>query len=572
VALAAAPLAARDAFVLFSGGGTPLTNNYSQYLQARELTKFLQARYPQEQVWIFFGAGNREGVAPIFSDVRRQTKQDGLILESWLPGVLPRNRPGNKREFLDALRTEVLPVVREGGTLYLFVGDHGTQQKDGKRESLITLWQMKPSGPGGGWRTDPTEELSVTELQETLVAGLGRGRVVFCMTQCHSGGFHFLGLPREIAPAQEWFVGAVPEWVGSIETPPPLPRVAGFTATDEGSLAAGCDPDPDPDRWAGYERYIPEALLGTDLFTGKPVRSPAPSFAAAHESSVLVDQTIDKPRSTSEQYLERWAVLVERLVAERDLLRPDIRGAVDRFVTAIDRGLATGDGELLKARRAQFENFIQRMTEQNKSATDLLLRGNRAALERAMGPVANRPGTPGRSTRAAPPLATEWKEVVRPGWKAAVEAGTVPGLEGPALVFEKYLLAQEERGRDVMFPRNWQNPMLNDIFWQSGSAIPARHDPVRAEAVARWGAERRAKIAAWASASADEKVRAVGAKLRPPVMSFGGPRTLRTATAADRTLFYRRTLAAWAFLEQLGHRAALAEVEELTRLETTRLP
>ncbi len=45
--------------------------------------------------------------------------------------------------------------------------------------------------------------------------------------------------------------------------------VAGFTATDEPSLAAGCDPDPDPDRWAGYERYIPENLLAVDLFTGE---------------------------------------------------------------------------------------------------------------------------------------------------------------------------------------------------------------------------------------------------------------------------------------------------------------
>jgi hypothetical protein len=73
---------ARDVFVLYSGGGTPLTNNYSQYLQARAVSSFLLGRYPQESVWIFFGAGNREGEAPVFSDVRRQFKRDGEIMES----------------------------------------------------------------------------------------------------------------------------------------------------------------------------------------------------------------------------------------------------------------------------------------------------------------------------------------------------------------------------------------------------------------------------------------------------------------------------------------------------------
>jgi hypothetical protein len=215
--------------------------------------------------------------------------------------------------------------------------------------------------------------------------------------------------------------------------------------------------------------------------------------------------------------------------------------------------------------------FVRRMTEQNKNLAELIERGDRAALERAIGPGGGRPSQPSTS-RPASPAATEWKEVVRPAWKAAVEAGKVGELQGAVLVFEKYLLAQEDRGRDVMFPRGWQNPMLNDIFWQSGSAIPAEKDPAKAIAVARWGAERRAKIAAWAEASADETIKAAGGRMKPRAPNFGGPRSLSARIAAERTLFYRRTLAAWTFLQTVGHAPALSELSRLIALESQPLP
>ena len=60
----------RDVYVLISGGGTPLSNNYSQYLQARAFAGFLEERYPDRPRWVFFGLGNREGEAPILADVQ----------------------------------------------------------------------------------------------------------------------------------------------------------------------------------------------------------------------------------------------------------------------------------------------------------------------------------------------------------------------------------------------------------------------------------------------------------------------------------------------------------------------
>ena len=343
-----------DAFVLLSGGGTPLTNNYSQYLQAKELGAHLQRTYPADAVWVFFGIGNREGEPARLADVHKLVKDGGGLRSSWLPGVLPRNRPARKADFLKALREEILPRVSAGGTLYLFIGDHGTLAKKDPKESVVTMWQLEPKD--ASWRTNPEEELSVTDLRRALAAGLGRGRVVFCMTQCHSGGFHHLGVPRTVQPNADWFT-AMPDWAAPEEAEP-LPLAAGFTAVNEESLAAGCDPDPDPDNWAGYERYVPEALLGIGLFDGRKIGPGLPSYAAAHEAAVLIDQTIDKPRSSSEQYLERWAALIERLSGE-STLTSEANAAVAAYRRAVDTGLAEAPDATFAAKCAQFARFVE---------------------------------------------------------------------------------------------------------------------------------------------------------------------------------------------------------------------
>ena len=298
---------ARNAYVLLSGGGTPISNNYSQYLQAKAMAAFFEREFPQDSTWVFFGIGNREGAPPILADARRELKRDGSLVESWIPGALRHNRSATRESFLRALRDEILPTVRGGGTLYLFVGDHGELVgRDDSRESAITMWQLKRSTRrrSTGWITDDDEVLGVAELRRVLSEGLGEGRVVFGMTQCHGGGFHELGIAREMSPLREWFSGAPPAWAAG-SAPGLRLRVAGFTATDQASTAAGCDPDPDPELWAGYERFLPESLVGFDLMTGRAKSRPAATLAEAHETATLVDRTIDKPRSSSEHIWKR---------------------------------------------------------------------------------------------------------------------------------------------------------------------------------------------------------------------------------------------------------------------------
>ena len=125
--LACAPaLFARDAFVLLSGGNSPFDNNYSQYLQARAMADFFERNYPPDSVWIFFGAGNVRGEKPVLADVCQETQRDNFMIPSWLPGALPHNLPARRSVFLSALRNEILPAIADGGTLFLFVGDHET--------------------------------------------------------------------------------------------------------------------------------------------------------------------------------------------------------------------------------------------------------------------------------------------------------------------------------------------------------------------------------------------------------------------------------------------------------------
>ena len=571
---------AGDAFVVISGGGTPLSNNYSQYLQARALNDAWRARYPSEAVWTFFGAGNRPGLPAALADVHRQIKQDGLLVESWLPGELAENRPATKAEILGALQREILPRVAQGGTLTLFVGDHGELSRGKDRESAITLWQMQRTGSGAkaSWRSDPKEVLTVTELRAALEAGLGRGRVVFCFTCCHSGGFHHLEVPRDAPANPAWFRGLQPvacaDWS---ETVAPA-RIAGFTATTEDSLAAGCDPDPDPEKWRGYERYFPEALLGIDLMSGKKLAPALPDFAAAHRAATLVDRTIDKPFRTSEAWLERYATLIETVLVDSPALTPIVRAQVERYQRIVNGEAPSVNDSAFLVQQQQTERFVAALAAQNPSAALVLLAGTRADLTPA--PEASAGG--GRRRAGAPTnIRKLWSETIRPAWKDALVAKKVADIPEAARAFELQLIAFEEKTPTKIFLPGDRDAVRNELYWRSGYAEAHVQMADKAAVVARWEAGRRAAILAWARASADEKIRAAA-------LTWGGPVRSKNATPAraevttevlgekkealQRALFYRRVLGAWAFLIAVEERGALERLAAWRALETSPLP
>lgn len=576
-----------DAFVVLSGGGTPLSNNYSQILQARALNDWLRARYPSEAVWTFFGAGNRAGAPAVFADTRRQVKQDGLLVESWLPGALHANRPATRAEILGALKHEILPRVVAGGTLYLFVGDHGELSRGPQRESQITLWEMVRTGGAGaeaGWRTDPKQVLTVGDVRAALDGGLGAGRVVFCFTCCHSGGFHHLDVPRSAPANPAWFRGSLPaacaEWS---EVAGPV-RAAGFTATTEDSLAAGCEPDPDPAKWLGYERHFPEALIGADLMTGARKGPAKLSFAAAHEAATLVDRTIDKPLSTSEAWLERYATLIETVLAESAGLTPAVRAQVERFKRIVDGETAEEMDAGFTEQQRRTRRFVAALAEQNPGSAELLRDGTRAELEAAIASRAGR-GAGGRGRRGggADNVRKLWTETIRPAWKAALVAKKVAGIPDVARAFELQLIALEEKNPQRIFLPGDRDAVRNELFWRSGYAIPADANLEKARTIARWEAGRRAAVLAWARVATDENVRAAAVAWGGPGRSGGaggtaaraeesGPPQAARKEALQRALFYRRVLGAWAFLLAVDERVALSRLEAWRTLEQTPLP
>jgi len=596
-------LAGRDAFVMLSGGHSPFENNYSQYLQARAVTAFFARNYPAESTWVFFGAGNVEGENPVFADVRRTVHRNGLAIDTWLPGALPHNQPAQREQILRAFRNEILPAVAAGGTIFLFVGDHGSLA-DGKGESIINLWSLERDGRSEhGWRSNEAEALGVAELRQVLLEGLGKGRIVFCMTQCHSGGFHFLAVPHEVMPNPKWFTRQ-PAWL-VLQAPKTFPRVAGFTATDQFSAAAGCDPDPL--NWEGYERFLPEKLFGLNLLSLQPSGRGARSFAEAHAAATLVDATIDKPYSTSEQYLERWATFIETHLSSETNLQPSIKALVARYHRTVDGTLAKSSDRAFHERQIVFAAFIKKLTEQNPAAKDLLLMGTRQQLEAAIrasprepsgrqAQTQKSPGQPapnvsppqgrGRGRRRSGELRRLWSETIRPAWKAAVDAGEVTDIPAAALQFEKHLLKKEAQGHDFLFRE--ADAMDEEIFWESGYDKPRTLDPQKAEAIALWGANRRSQILAWARNASDERVRSAAQKIteqrprRPSPQAQPEPNDtepLISSTpliskniAAERTLFYRRVLAAWQFLLSTREQSALGRLRDLTELERTPLP
>ena len=601
--------AARDVFVLLSGGDSPGNNNYSQYLQARAVSAFFQRQYPAGSVWTFFGAGNVSGEPPRFSDVRHDRLHDGALMEAWTVGALPGNRPARRDTFLAALRGEILPAVAGGGTLFLFVGDHGSLSSGRHPESLISLWGFTPDPAAPhGWRYEEGQSLSVGDLRDVLRAGLGRGKVVFCMTQCHSGGFHFLAVPRELTPNPDWFTDRTTATrAPAAKRTAPLPRIAGFTATDEKSAAAGCDPDPNPEVWAGYERWLPESLLGIDLLSLQPKGRALPSFAAAHHAATLADATIDKPCSTSEQYLERWAGLIEKRLVPNRHLQPAVQHAVAAYERAVNGLLEPAADAAFRDKTNRFHQFHQRLIALtlDPGARDMLRHGTRQDLEKSVAAgdtleaTAGAPAGDNSPEPAAPPNGGRrggrsgrraWRNTLRPAWQRAVAAENGSPVPALAREFELHLLKAETNGHDFFFPHNAQD-LREEVFWFAGYGHPQSLDARRAAAIAEWAQDRHDRILTWARASTDPAVlraaqtlagndppatpAAAGLELNAavPSPSAGSPDPwMPRDIAAERALLYRRVLGAWRFLLAVEERPALEQLRELTELESTPLP
>lgn len=287
VAVPAAPARAPDRFILISGGGDPISNNYSQFLQARLLADNLIHWYGPARIDVFFGAGNQPQTSNAFPDVHRVETQQGRSVHSFVVGRISNATAATRQRILERLESE--DIRKHQGTLFLIVGDHGLGQQR-YRDNCIVLWSHDSDGRSIG---RDGQCLRVSDLAK-LIPKLSARRTVFFMSQCYSGGFHQLAVDDQ----------------GS--HPTTKRRVCGFSSTTARRMASGCTPDVSDERYQGYERSLAEALTGIDVVSGRRLAQTVPASAlGVHRLAALRDATIDIPLSTSEYFLLRWAKSIE---------------------------------------------------------------------------------------------------------------------------------------------------------------------------------------------------------------------------------------------------------------------
>ncbi len=258
--------------VLINGGGTPRMNFQSHLLHVKELNQMLvDSGIPPAKITIFSSDGADPGADLAVRDVQPESDfwlLQGTRLEQSLRTQIEYTnsevggaslRPAT-RDALTAWFREAAGTLRPGDTLFLYVTDHGTMNKEDTTDNQITLWGEK-------------ESISVREL-EGLVALLDPGvRVVTLMSQCFSGSFANLMYARAVDGV-------------------PRGNVCGFFSSTADRRAYGCYPENRDKDNVGHSFHFIDALN-----TSQTLRD-------AHQRVLVTDRTPDVPLTTSDVYLK----------------------------------------------------------------------------------------------------------------------------------------------------------------------------------------------------------------------------------------------------------------------------
>ena len=167
------------------------------------------------------------------------------------------------------------------GVLLYFTGHGGKGEKKTPDNTTLHLWN--------------NQKLKVRDLVKRLNKLPKEKPVVMVMVQCYSGGF-----------ANVIFKDGDPK-KGLSEH-----ARAGFFATVQDRVAAGCTPDIREENYREYSTSFWEALCGKSRL-GKPVRKPdfdgdgKTSYAEAHAHVILTSDTIDIPVKTSDAFLRKFS-------------------------------------------------------------------------------------------------------------------------------------------------------------------------------------------------------------------------------------------------------------------------
>jgi hypothetical protein len=218
--------------------------------------------------------------------------------------------------FAETLKS-TLGALHAGDSLLLLYSGHGSKAPDDTSANALRLWGLS--------------RYDVRELAGAFREVPRDAAVRFILPQCFSGAF-----------------------VRSIYADPSRPRlesvtgnVCGFVSVSDDSESEGCTPGIDSGDYRDYASHFFNALVGIRQ-TGEPLGRKADlngdaavSFAEAHLDAYIHTISTDVPRTTSEEFLERWEPwYVRRAAGSLDERNPHfaaIRGLALRL------GLAHGD-------------------------------------------------------------------------------------------------------------------------------------------------------------------------------------------------------------------------------------
>ena len=542
-----------DLLVLVSGGGNPLSNQYSQYLQARVLAGWLQKNHQRDRVSVFFGAGNtRPGDG--FPDVHAVEQRQGREVHRFLPGAIEGSSSASRTNILKYFSRR--DIRRSTGNLFLFVGDHGIPGQ-GYRNNCIVLWSREMDGSALKENC-----LSVSDMRRLLQKTAVR-RTVFAMSQCYSGGFHQLSVGR-----------------GPDGLPVANPRVCGFTSTTHRRIASGCTPDVDSIRYQGYERTLTEQITRTDIVSGRGLGGKAPTnLKTAHRLAALRDFTIDIPLSTSEYYLLEWAQAIGRRGfaprGPRIGAGEAVRVAQNAALGRMDRSAMLKMAGRLWGPTADLIAYIRDL-ERALNRVDRGLRAgarNQLALKQRMkrldGLLANVHEAAQRDQRR---YASLLRGRVHPAWSRAVENGaTALGTEATR-VFEPPLL---EAGIRAGNRASWEQ-LVEQHFLVRLHALTMQ-DPKAAVRYSDYFADREAQILDWAETGNNlglgptvRELRALArriADLQDRAYRLGQKKAI-----ALRLYSMRSALGALVSLGAMEDKQAIDDIRGLQSCETAPLP
>lgn len=537
-----------DQIFVLSGGGTPLTNHYSQYLQTKTLVDDLNERFSKSEPTVLFGGGNQPGANPTMGDVHKSVKIDGLDYETLIFGEIKNNKAASPANVETYFAQEKLSRMKNNETFFMLVSDHGMPfiYPDGTSDTTYENNCIDLFGYSADLKSGDVTMLdargrclSKGRLQKAIETQVSAGRVVFAMSQCYSGGFHKMSVNQnDIYPKAN-------------------PRVCGFTSVTEDTTASGCTADVDGPNYQGYERSFTQQLTGVDIVSGERLRPARASLKEAHENATIEDLTKDIPLSTSDYYLWKWALTIGKKDFAPRTNSATAKAVISTLLETKMGGQASEDPLYLQKEKflsdAQ-EAIVKLHPELSEKINGSLLDLDRTvkdmadSLEERQGKLAQINLT---LSNAESLLLQQWSDAIKRGKS---------GISDEDKDVEMYLFASTT---------NEDAPLIT-------MSVKAVTDPKRSEAIASYKSRRMRLATEWATRTKRKDLNFLVNKIKAGTKKFNDAtaiydRAEKAHGHLRRILIYRQALGAWAALEKMQDQQALDELKGLLACESTPL-